>query len=290
MPASSPFLDIPILLFVGIGVVFYVRRTMRRVSNSLARMESRFDEFATTVGHLRNITAAQFETLGTEIGLLRNNADAQFETLGTATGLLRNNTDARFETLGTEIGLLRNNADAQFETLGTAIGLLRNNAAARFEALGTAGGYLANRVEQLSDLSTSLILSIRGTIQALNHDVAAWKFSLGLKCDPNNIVPTRLANFVCVEPQSKTPAVISGDRRRPAVIITLGQSTAGNHGLGLYKARNRVYNFSPDDGCCYHATDPLLGASGAGANFATRLGDMLIGQKLFDRVIIAPIA
>jgi len=83
---------------------------------------------------------------------------------------------------------------------------------------------------------------------------------------------------------------IIGDRKRTAVIVVVGQSNAANHGAGRYAATKRVDNFNVYDGRCYRAADPLLGASGDGGNFATRLGDKLIDAGLFDRVILAPIA
>jgi hypothetical protein len=90
--------------------------------------------------------------------------------------------------------------------------------------------------------------------------------------------------------RKQTAAAIDGDRSRTAVIIILGQSNAANHGAGRYAAKHRVDNFNIYDGRCYRAEDPLLGASGDGGNFATRFGDKLIEEGLFDRVILAPIA
>jgi len=90
--------------------------------------------------------------------------------------------------------------------------------------------------------------------------------------------------------RKQTTTAIVGDRTRTAVIIILGQSNAANHGAGRYVAKHRVDNFNIYDGKCYHAEDPLLGPSGEGGNFATRLGDKLIEDGLFDRVILAPIA
>lgn len=90
--------------------------------------------------------------------------------------------------------------------------------------------------------------------------------------------------------REETGCAIDGDRKRTAVIVVVGQSNAANHGAGRYAARYRVDNFNIYDGRCYRATDPLLGASGDGGNFATRLGDRLIYAGLFDRVILAPIA
>jgi carbohydrate esterase-like sialic acid-specific acetylesterase len=94
------------------------------------------------------------------------------------------------------------------------------------------------------------------------------------------------------DPTGRTEAdcAIDGDRRRTAVIVVVGQSNAANHGAGRYLAKQRVDNFNVYDGRCYRAVDPLLGASGDGGNFATRLGDKLIDAGLFDRVILAPIA
>jgi Carbohydrate esterase, sialic acid-specific acetylesterase len=82
----------------------------------------------------------------------------------------------------------------------------------------------------------------------------------------------------------------SSERSRTGVFVILGQSNAANQGAGHYVAKRQVDNFNIYDGQCYLAADPLLGASGDGGNFATRLGDKLIEAGLFDRVILAPIA
>ena len=74
------------------------------------------------------------------------------------------------------------------------------------------------------------------------------------------------------------------------VIVLLGQSNAANFCGGKYIARCDVANFSLYDGKCYHAADPLVGASGDGGNFATRLGDILVSRGLAKRVVLAPIA
>ena len=81
-----------------------------------------------------------------------------------------------------------------------------------------------------------------------------------------------------------------GGPLRPLVIVTLGQSNAANHGRGLYAPKHRVDNFNLYDGKCYKAVEPLLGPTGQGGNFATRLADMLIERQLADRVVLAPIA
>jgi hypothetical protein len=75
-----------------------------------------------------------------------------------------------------------------------------------------------------------------------------------------------------------------------AVIVIHGQSNAGNYGSSRYAARETVDNFDPASGRCFAAVDPLLGADGAGGNFATRLGDILIQSGHYNRVILVPIA
>jgi Carbohydrate esterase, sialic acid-specific acetylesterase len=74
------------------------------------------------------------------------------------------------------------------------------------------------------------------------------------------------------------------------VVVLLGQSNAANFCGGKYAAQCDVANFNLYDGKCYRAADPLLGASGDGGNFATRLGDLLISRGLAKRVVLAPIA
>lgn len=74
------------------------------------------------------------------------------------------------------------------------------------------------------------------------------------------------------------------------IIVTLGQSNAANFGAGLYRTEGDVVNFNLYDGRCYWAADPLVGASGDGGNFATRLGDVLIRRGFADRIVVAPIA
>jgi len=83
---------------------------------------------------------------------------------------------------------------------------------------------------------------------------------------------------------------IDSSELRTAVIIVLGQSNVANHGEGHYVSTECVHNFNVYDGRCYHAADPLLGASGLGGSFAPRFGDIIIRRGLFDRIIVAPIA
>jgi hypothetical protein len=77
---------------------------------------------------------------------------------------------------------------------------------------------------------------------------------------------------------------------RTAVIVMHGQSNAANYGSTRHTAREAVDNFDPASGKCFAAIDPLLGTDGYGGNVATRLGDIVIQSRRYDRVIIVPLA
>ena len=75
-----------------------------------------------------------------------------------------------------------------------------------------------------------------------------------------------------------------------AIILTVGQSNAANHGEARYTPRRSVFNYNFFDNKCYLAADPLLGATGLGGSVWSRLGDLLIAQGTFEQVLFAPIA
>ena len=77
---------------------------------------------------------------------------------------------------------------------------------------------------------------------------------------------------------------------RTATILVFGQSNGANSGDTPYTPRGRVFNFNLFDGKCYVAKDPLLGATEARGNFASRMADMLIERGVFDSVILATIS
>jgi lysophospholipase L1-like esterase len=73
-----------------------------------------------------------------------------------------------------------------------------------------------------------------------------------------------------------------------AIILTLGQSNSANHGQGTYQCRNKqIYSYF--NGVVYKAQEPLIGASGNGCGVWTRLADLLIDHRLYNKVIIIPI-
>ena len=75
-----------------------------------------------------------------------------------------------------------------------------------------------------------------------------------------------------------------------AVLFTLGQSNAANHGESPYSPAQPVFNFNPADGACYTAGEPLLGATGSGSSPWTRLGDRLVAASLYDKAVVVAIA
>ncbi|MDO5895131.1 sialate O-acetylesterase [Agrobacterium sp. Azo12] len=90
--------------------------------------------------------------------------------------------------------------------------------------------------------------------------------------------------------KTQVPAqLVSGENT--AVIVVLGQSNAGNHCGGAHAASsNKVHNFNLQNGGMYLASDPLLGATGPSGCFATFLGDKLIADGRYQRVILAPMS
>lgn len=76
-----------------------------------------------------------------------------------------------------------------------------------------------------------------------------------------------------------------------AVIIVLGQSNSANHCGGAHAATNpSVHNFNYANGGMYAAADPLLGATGESGCYATYLGDRLVTNGRYERVILATMA
>jgi hypothetical protein len=74
------------------------------------------------------------------------------------------------------------------------------------------------------------------------------------------------------------------------VFLCLGQSNAGNHGDTPYAARREVYCLDFLRMRCFAASDPLPGSSGTGGSVWSRLGDLLIENGVFQRVLFVPLA
>lgn len=73
---------------------------------------------------------------------------------------------------------------------------------------------------------------------------------------------------------------------RTAVLLIFGQSNSTNLGAVPYTPSGRVYEMNFFTGRCFVAADPLLGASGTGGSFASRLADQLINAGMFSDVLL----
>jgi hypothetical protein len=74
------------------------------------------------------------------------------------------------------------------------------------------------------------------------------------------------------------------------VFLVVGQSNAANSGETPYACRREVFTLDFLRLRCFAAADPLPGCSAWGGSVWSRLGDKLIEQGLFRRVLFAPIA
>ena len=142
-------------------------------------------------------------------------------------------------------------------------------------------------------------VSLRSGIIELREEIASLRSGKGVSLQPTSIELSPADTYERLDHNWKSNADTSeravvpcndGGPLRAMVVVTLGQSNAANQGQGLYTPKHHVDNFNLYDGKCYKAVEPLLGPSGQGGNFATRLADMLIERRLADPVIVAPIA
>lgn len=76
-------------------------------------------------------------------------------------------------------------------------------------------------------------------------------------------------------------------RERRMVVLVLGQSNSANHAESRAEGGPGVYSFF--EGRCYHARDPLPGASGDGGSLWTRLGPMLRAAGAAETVVFVPL-
>src|SRR5205814_7295199 len=140
---------------------------------------------------------------------------------------------------------------------------------------------VANRIEVIIENGKRSARISENKLNSLEYAVISINYALRKCSDPRNIVLGDFDGFEGLDPtlssltdssrKEQTSFPTRGDDNRTAVIITLGQSNAANHGEDLYVATEHVDNLNLYDGLCYQAADPLLGASGCGGNFATRL-------------------
>jgi Carbohydrate esterase, sialic acid-specific acetylesterase len=94
------------------------------------------------------------------------------------------------------------------------------------------------------------------------------------------------------DPKGRQPiAPVFSKSQKTLTIVVAGQSLAANHENGSYATTSPMaQNLSIVDGAIYRADSPLLGCTGTGGNWLSRLADNLILQGWADRTVIVPIA
>jgi len=76
--------------------------------------------------------------------------------------------------------------------------------------------------------------------------------------------------------------------RKVMIAVVFGQSNASNVGETKRRSHERVLNFF--EGKLFRAEDPLLGGDDVRGSVWTRLGDLLIEGKHYDKVVLIPVA
>jgi hypothetical protein len=105
------------------------------------------------------------------------------------------------------------------------------------------------------------------------------------KGSPNTHIEGLPQRSLKVDPEAKT-----------LVLITMGQSLMANahaSAAPIYVPSNSavIDNFNIYDGAAYPFTRaPALGCNGFNSNVATRVADMFVNKRIFDRIIVVPIA
>ena len=74
------------------------------------------------------------------------------------------------------------------------------------------------------------------------------------------------------------------------VFLVAGQSNAANHGDIPYRPKSEVYTLNFMNMRCYLAEDPLSGSSGMGGSIWSRLGDQLVKEGVYRKVLFVPLA
>jgi Carbohydrate esterase, sialic acid-specific acetylesterase len=197
---------------------------------------------------------------------------------------------------------LKSGVNQQASALNASKAELQQSIDQQASALNASKAELQQSIKELRNVFAShddlraRQLTIERMVVGLQDAMSVLAFSVGQKSDPRSIILGDLDSYESLDANWKSFRDVSGRAAMPcsaagrtAVIVLLGQSNSANHGSARTTSKHSVDNFNLYDGRCYHATDPLLGASGDGGNFATRLGDLLIEEGPFDHVIIAPI-
>lgn len=109
---------------------------------------------------------------------------------------------------------------------------------------------------------------------------------------PPRALDPELGSFCDVQGRARVSPALFRPDARTAVILGAGQSNLSNECDPhiFVTPHPELYNFNLFDGYTYAAREPLLGPTGARSNLLTSIGDLLLREKLFERVLLIPIA
>jgi len=97
-------------------------------------------------------------------------------------------------------------------------------------------------------------------------------------------------DHVAPDDQAEVPWIDLFGDDRCGIFFAFGQSNAANAGAVRHRSRRPVYSWNFLDMRCHPAVDPLPGGGGFGGSVWSRLGDRLIDDGMFDRVLFVPVA
>jgi hypothetical protein len=149
----------------------------------------------------------------------------------------------------------------------------------------------------------SLVLSLGVAVAAFllgglsnRHDIFPWPQISALKGAIFHKAPPPPSRYSfdslgrLIADESKSRIDCPAQTRRTAVLLTLGQSNAANHGGMRFASQHgaKVVNFF--NGQCFLAQSPLLGSTGTKGEYWTQVANLMISSGKFDQVILAPLA
>lgn len=104
---------------------------------------------------------------------------------------------------------------------------------------------------------------------------------------PHNEIDTRLLSIVAARPEQRVDCAALV-RVKPLVLLALGQSNAGNHGVFAKSEDAPIALMAGAD--CLLASDPLAGATGTGGSIWRHLPGALAGDLAGRKVLLSVLA
>ena len=109
---------------------------------------------------------------------------------------------------------------------------------------------------------------------------------------PPRALDPELGSFCDVSGRTQVSPALFRPDARIAVMLVAGQSNVSNEcdPQTFLTPHPELYNFNLFNSKIYAAREPLLGPTGQRSNLLTSIGDLLLRRKVFDRVLLVPIA